>query len=70
MLVFGSFLAHPDTALGLPKSASPLQILQALSSLIVRDAVMDYECAGSNVWVYLCLQFVPSALILAKILIN
>ena len=37
---------------------------------MVSGMVKDYVCAGSNVWVYKCLQVVPSIIILVKILTN
>jgi hypothetical protein len=37
---------------------------------LIREAIRDYECAGSNVWVYLCLHIIPSLIVLIKILTN
>jgi len=37
---------------------------------LVRTAIADHLCGGSNVWTYLCLQVLPSFLIFFKILSN
>jgi hypothetical protein len=58
LTLFGTHLAHLTT--------HPLSFLSAL----LRDSILDYTCAGSNTWVYLCLHCLPALIVTAKILIN
>lgn len=59
LLLFGSLLANPQ-AFGVEKGG--------LFSMLMREAIMDYDCAGSNIWVYLCLHIFPSLIVFLKVL--
>jgi ABC-type cobalamin transport system permease subunit len=58
-LLFGSLLANP-TMFGVENGG--------IVPMLMREAIMDYDCAGSNVWVYLCLHIIPSMIVFVKIL--
>ena len=57
LLLFGSFIK---------KGVQPWNLVEGLT----REAILDYECAGSNIWIYVCLHILPSLIILVKILTN
>ena len=72
-LLFGTFIANPKTAgiSTVPRDASSIvQFAYELVHGLTRDAILDYDCGGSNVWVYACLHIVPSLIIFFKILTN
>lgn len=69
VLLFGSYLAHPELA-GLPKSASALDLALGLPKYLISEAIRDSLCVGSNLWTYICLHFIPSLLMMFKILLN
>jgi hypothetical protein len=69
VLLFGSYLAHPELA-GLPKSATALDLALGLPKYLISQAIRDSLCVGSNLWVYICLHFLPSFLMMFKILLN
>ena len=69
VLLFGSYLAHPELA-GLPKSASALDLALGLPKYLISEAIRDSLCVGSNLWTYICLHFLPSLLMMFKILLN
>jgi Gaa1-like, GPI transamidase component len=74
-LLFGSYFANPHLA-GIsivPTLADPSSLATFAGELLhslTREAILDYDCSGSNVWVYLCLHIVPSLIIFVKILTN
>jgi hypothetical protein len=59
LLLFGSLIANPEH-FGMESGDMVL--------MLVREAILDYDCAGSNVWVYMCLHFIPSFIVFIKVL--
>ena len=41
-----------------------------LGHKMMREMIMDHQCAGSNVWVYGCMNVVPAFIMFVKILTN
>ncbi|CDW75530.1 glycosylphosphatidylinositol anchor attachment 1 [Stylonychia lemnae] len=59
LTLFGTLIIHND-------GKTPLQILQGL----VQETILDYQCVGSNVWSYICLFYLTSFIMMAKIITN
>lgn len=59
LLLFGSMIANPEH-FGMESGDMVL--------MLVREAILDYDCAGSNVWVYMCLHIVPSFIVFVKVI--
>jgi hypothetical protein len=39
-------------------------------SSIIGEAIFDYECVGSNVWLFICIILVPNLIIIIKTMTN
>jgi hypothetical protein len=68
-LLFGTYISHPEL-LGLPQPVDASSFWYFGSGLLhtlTKQAILDNVCAGSNVWVYVCLHMIPSLIIFVKI---
>jgi hypothetical protein len=64
-LLFGSLIANPQVfGLDIDNNWFAINTI----SMLTREAILDYDCAGSNVWVYICLHIIPSLIIFFKVL--
>lgn len=37
---------------------------------ITKESILDYECVGSNIWLFLCTVIIPNLITIFKVLTN
>lgn len=64
LFLFGTSVAEAS------KQQKPVEFLGKQLKECILEIILDYQCAGSRVWIFICLVLLPQILTLLKVLTN